>query len=94
MVQRDMISEQRLAEIICDDRRLRDVADQLIEHASLNYTVKAYWITQVTGTCAQSLTALRDDGTILADNVGTKVEPRWRYDIISFMAWYKTRCSK
>jgi len=91
MVQRDLISEQRLSAIIGDDARLRDVADQLILHASANYTVKAYWITQVTGLCPQSITALRDEGAVRAENMGTKVQPRWRYDIVSFMAWYKTR---
>ena len=91
MVQRDMISESRLSGIIGDDKELRDVSDQLIEHASANYTVKAYWITHVTGLSAQSIAALRDEGAIKCRNMGTKVEPRWRYDIVSFMAWYKAR---
>lgn len=89
MVQRDIISEQRLAAIIGDDKRLRDVSDQLIQHASQDYTVKAYWITRVTGVCPQTLASLRDDRTIEANNVSSKSDPRWRYDIITFMGWYK-----
>lgn len=91
MVQRDMISEQRLAAIIGQDRRLRDIADQLIAHASADYTVKAYWITEVTGMSPQLIATHRECGDFRALNVGGGDEkPSFRYDIISFMKWYRS----